>query len=262
MRRPPAVTDRQRPQPETEHDQGRRDAAVGARGADPVQAVDEGAEGGAAQHEAGPVEGAPFLGLQVRDEAQDQAHAQGRDRDVQEEDPGPVQKGDDEAAERRTDHWRDQPRRGGDGDGGDQVLLLGGAQQHEVAHRGHQGGGQGLQHPRADELPEGMAHAAERRSEGEAGDGRGEDVAGAQTVGDPGRDRQEGRHHQDVDGDAEAEVHRRQMEGAGHLRQGGGDHRRVQRAHEHGGGDDQGDQPRVIGRGPHGSVRTRPITLG
>ena len=68
-----------------------------------------------------------------RDEQRDQHQAQHRDRDVDPEDPAPVEVGGDEPAEQRPDHRPDQRRHGQPGHGAHQLGLGHRAQQDQPA---------------------------------------------------------------------------------------------------------------------------------
>ena len=85
------------------------------------------------------------------------------ERQIDQEDQPPVQMLGDEAAERRPEQRRGQPRPGQERDGAHQIRLVGRAQDHQPPDRHHHGAADPLQHAGGDE---GVHRGRERAERG------------------------------------------------------------------------------------------------
>ncbi len=105
----PRMADVERPGDQAHGDQGQGPAQL-ARSAGHLEAEQQAAQRQPRQHEADQIRpGRPFS-AHLADELGDQHHPQHADRQIEVEDPSPVQVGDDEAAQRRADDRADQGR--------------------------------------------------------------------------------------------------------------------------------------------------------
>src|SRR6266852_8927819 len=152
--------------------------------------------------------------------------------------------GDDEAADRRTEHRPQQRRHGEVGHRAHHVGLGDVAQQDEASDRHHHGAADPLQDACAGELGNAAAQPAQDRAEHEDGDGGAKDGARAEAVGHPAARRNEDGDAEEIGGDRQAEMDRADGEGFGDLRQRRGDHRAVEILHEKRAGDGQRDDCR------------------
>ena len=176
----------------------------------------------------------------VLDEHRDQHDAEHADRHVDVEDPAPVQVGDDEAADRWAEDGSD---RGGDhqpGHRGDEFGFGHRAQQHETPDGDHHRTTTALQHARADEERQARRLRAHDGADGEQADRGTEHGARAEAVRDLAAGRDEHGQAQQIGRQCHVHAQRINVEGAGHGRQGGGEHGAVQLFHEERAGNDQG----------------------
>ena len=225
-----ADSDQQRRQPD-------RQAALDQR----VKAIEQAAQGDAGQHEPDAVE-RPIGELGVLGHnGQHQHHADDAERDVDPEVPVPGDVFGDEAAQRRTEHGREQCRPDGEADCGDDLGFLRRAQHDDASHREQHRTAGALQGARDGELAEILRHAAGDGGQREQRDGHDEDATRAEPVGKPGRRGNADRDRQHVDGDAEAHLERADVEIERHAGQGGDDDHPIQKLHEQRGGDHEGD---------------------
>ena len=217
------------------------------RGRQPFQCAQQCKNAQAAQQETGPVEG--LAGWQVHGGNQPEREDQADDaqRDVEKEDPVPVQVAGNEAAQRRCQHRRDQRRPDQIGHGDHALVRWGVAQHQQTAHRHHQGATGALEHTQDDEGMQVFHQAATQRSQREAGDGAGKHASCAVPVGHPAADRDEGAQGQQVGADGNVQLHRVDAERATHVRQCGCNDVAVQHFHEHRAGDEKGHQAQACG---------------
>ena len=130
------------------------------------------------------------------------------------------------------------------------MRSFGVSREHDEAPDGrHERRGHALQQARGQQRAERRARAAQERGEREHGDGPREEVPRAEALARPGGRRHEHRHGDEIDGDARREVERGFAEALRHRRKRGRDDRRVQRFHEEGRRDDEGNAPRERVRG-------------
>ena len=125
------------------------------------------------------------------------------DRDVDEEDPAPVEIGRDEAAERRADHRPDHGGHGQIGERRDDLGLRNAAQEHEPADRHHHGPAHALEEARRDEAAERARSRAGERAGHEHRERRPEHGARAEAIGHPAADGDEDREADEIGGQRE-----------------------------------------------------------
>ncbi|GJE07950.1 hypothetical protein AOPFMNJM_3282 [Methylobacterium jeotgali] len=173
------------------------------------------------------------------------------DRDVDQEDPAPVEPSGDQAPQRRP---QDRPDQGGDrqvGERRDELGLRNAAQDDEAPDRDHHRPADPLEEAGGDESEEAARGRAGQRAGHEHDEGGAEHRARTVAVRHPAADRDEDREADEVGGQRELQGDRVLAEAAGDGRQRRGDHRRVGVLHEQGGGDGEGDDA----GGAHGSSK-------
>ena len=200
---------------------------------------------------------------QVLNEPERQEHAKNADRDVDPENPAPVEIGGDEAAERRPGDRTDQRRHGEIGHRADEIALGHAAQQHEPPDRHHHRPAEALEHARRYESRKRSRGAAQDRAESENDDRAAEHRARAEAVGDPAGGGDEHGERQQVGGQRELKDDRVLAQVERDRRQRRRDHGPVHVLHEQGGRDDEGGEnsgahQRFSGRRLCGALRLRP----
>ncbi|AEK61011.1 hypothetical protein CFU_1179 [Collimonas fungivorans Ter331] len=191
------------------------------------------------QQEADPVERHGIVAAQVFDIARRQVDAEDADRNIDEEDPAPVEIGSDETAQRRPDHRPQQGRDGQVAERAHQFRLGGGAQDHQPSDRHHHGAAHALQEAGRDKLRQRIRHAAQDRAEHEHADRAAEHGARAEAIRHPAADRDEHRQADQVGSHRQLQCDRAFSHVARHHWQRGGDHGGVHVFHEQGACHDQ-----------------------
>ena len=170
------------------------------------------------------------------------------DRNVDEEDPAPVEIGGDEAAENRPEDRSHHGRNGQRREGLDDLVAGDASQQNEPPDRHHHGAAHALHEAGDNEPFEGIRRGA-GEGPGHEHPKRGrENGLGPELVGHPARNRDEDGKSDKVGGERQFQRDRVLADIPRDHRQRRGNHRRVGVFHEERGGDDQGEKA----RGSHG----------
>ena len=197
------------------------------------------------EHEADEVERWTIVLAKIRNEARGEPDAEKADRDIDPEDPAPVEIGGDEAAEHRAEHGSDQRRHGQIGEGAHEIALRHGAQDDEPSHRNHHGSARALKRASRHEAEERVGEAAGDGAEREHADRGAKDGARTEPVGAPAADRDEHGERQQIGGEGKLQVDRIDVEVDGDRRERGRDHRAVDILHEESAGDDERQKERA-----------------
>jgi hypothetical protein len=168
------------------------------------------------------------------------------DRDIDEEDPAPVEIGRDEAAERRADYGPDHRRHGQIRERRDELALRDAAQEHEPADRNHHGAADPLQEARRHESAERPRRRAGERPRHEHAERGPKNGAGAIAVRHPAAHRDEDREADEIGGQRQLQRDRVLVEAFGDDRQRGRDDGRIRVLHEERGRDDERDEAGAV----------------
>ena len=188
------------------------------------------------------IERAPLLLADVSHEARRKQDPDDPHREIDDEDPAPVEIGGDEAAQRGADHRADERRHGHPGHRAHELAPGHAPQEDQPPHGHHHGPADSLQEPCGHEAGERASDRTRDRARHEDAERRPEDVPGTEAVGHPARDGNEHGQADQVRGQRELERDRVLVEVRGNRRESRREHGRVRVLHEQRCRDDDRDE--------------------
>ena len=196
------------------------------------------------EHRAAHIERPHVLLAQIGDVAAGQQHAKRADRHVDPENIAPVKIGRDEAPERRPDQRADERGYREPGQGAHKLRARRRAQNHQAPHGHHHGAAHALRDARQHDIKQRGGETAQDRTQSEDQNRGAKNLAGAELIRRPARQRYENRQGEKVGRQREFERDRILPQIHGHRRQGRRQYGAVEILHEQGRGDDERRQNR------------------